>query len=56
MNEKRMTFEEFSERYSDENIELCICHATTMPPCSFCEGAFLEKAYEEYLDEFEEEK
>lgn len=55
MSEKKLTFEEFSEEYMDENRDICYCHATTMPPCAFCEGSFLEEAYEDYLEEFEEE-
>lgn len=55
MSIEKLTFEEFSEKYMDENSHLCQCHNTTMPPCGFCEGAFLKDAYEEYLDEIKEE-
>lgn len=56
MSDKKLTFEEFSEKYFDEGAEHCQCHTTTMPPCGFCEGAYLEDAYEEYLNDFKEEK
>lgn len=56
MTTKRMTFEEFRESYYDENSELCSCNATPTPPCPFCEGYYVQDAYNDYLEEFEEEK
>lgn len=53
---ERLTLEEFSERYMDENSDQCQCHVTDFPPCMFCEGYALKDAYEEYLENFEEEK
>lgn len=53
---EKLTFDEFAEEYTEENNHLCQCHNTTMPPCGFCEGYFLKDAYEEYLEEIEEEK
>ena len=50
-----LTYEEFAEKFMDENSDLCSCHTTTMPPCAFCEGAFVKDAYEEYVDEIREE-
>lgn len=47
--------DEFSEKYYEENEYGCYCSATDMPPCAHCEGAFLEGAYEEYLENYEEE-
>lgn len=55
MSTRKLTMDEFSEKYYEENEYGCYCSATDMPPCAHCEGAFLEGAYEEYLENYEEE-
>lgn len=56
---KPMSFDEFVEEWIERNSDMCQCHTTSMPPCGFCEGGYLDQAkaeYEDYLEEFEEEE
>lgn len=53
-----MSFEKFVEEWIERNSDMCQCHTTSMPPCGFCEGGYLDQVkaeYEDYLEEFEEE-
>lgn len=52
-HDSTMSFQEFSERYTEEYVEeLCECNVAMSPPCDFCAGEEndkIENAYEEYL-------
>lgn len=52
-NDSTMSFQEFSEWYTEDYAEeLCECNVTMSPPCDFCAGEEndkIENAYEEYL-------
>ena len=53
VNDSTMSFQEFSEWYTEEYAEeLCECNAIVSPPCDFCAGEdndCIKIAYDEYL-------
>lgn len=56
---KKLSFDEFADNWRESNSHMCRCHVTSFPPCGFCEGHYLDDVkldYEDYLEEFEEEK